>query len=52
MHKNWFQNKASYKNTYNEWHTKYNEKHNILINDIHELSKKIEFIFDYRFFKK
>lgn len=52
MHKNWFQNKASYKNTYNEWHTIYNEKHNILINDIHELSKKIEFIFDYRFFKK
>ncbi len=52
MPQSWFLDKKGYKNTYNEWNESYSSFSDDLIHDIGELSKKIEDLFDYKYFKK
>ena len=52
MSLSWFLDKRGYKETYSNWNDVYSSLSDDLIHDIAILSKKIEDIFDYRYFKK
>ena len=48
----WFLDKKGYKKTHNDWNESYSSLSDDLVNDIGVLSKKIENLFDYKYFKK